>query len=255
MYKGGQGQETKEKWSKIVALVCLTSWNVLAVGVAPSDTCINVNAGKTTFTPKYYEVAEKMKVLLEYCEPNPYAYGYNNVCTAFARGESVMYPIGSYAIPQILSVNPDINIDSFVFPANNDEADNVLNSDVDLQFSVIKNCDKKEAVYEVLRFLYEDETIQIYLDDQSSVPYKEGDLALPSLLDGMLAYIKDGRMADFQDHHYPSEMSVDAIIQTFLLDSSDNAVETFLTRFDTEWVRYNRDLIKRVQAYEKELPV
>ena len=59
-------------------------------------------------------------------------------------------------------------------------------------------------------------------------------------------------MADYQDHHYPSEMSVDAMIQTYLMDKSENATEKFLTRFDTEWVRYNRDLIQKVQDYEKE---
>lgn len=46
-------------------------------------------------------------------------------------------------------------------------------------------------------------------------------------------------------------MSVDAMVQTFLMDKSENAVDTFLTRFDTEWVRYNRDLIKKVRDYEK----
>ena len=54
-------------------------------------------------------------------------------------------------------------------------------------------------------------------------------------------------MADFQDHHYPSEMSVDAMIQTFLMDDSSNAVDTFLSRFDKEWKRYNRDLIAKSQ--------
>jgi raffinose/stachyose/melibiose transport system substrate-binding protein len=162
-----------------------------------------------------------------------------------------MYPIGSYAAPQIQSVNPDINIDSFTFPANENEEDNVLNSGVDLQFSVMAECKNKEAAYEVLRFLYEDETIQIYLDDQSAVPCKEGDFELPSILDGMKSYIEDDRMSDFHDHHYPSEMSVDAMIQTYLMDDSDDAIDTFLKRFDTEWVRYNRDLIAKVQAYEK----
>jgi raffinose/stachyose/melibiose transport system substrate-binding protein len=236
----------KDTWT------CLAPWNALAVGLTPSDTCSNVNAGTTTFANEYREVAEKMKVLLNYCEANPYAYGYNDACTAFAKGQSAMYPIGSYAVPQILSVNPDMNIDSFTFPANENEEDNVLNSGVDLQFCVMqKNDDKKEAIYEVLSFLYEDETIQIYLDDQNAIPCKEGDFTLPSMLDGMLSYIEEGRMADFQDHHYPSEMSADALIQTFLMDTSDTAVDTFLTRFDTEWVRYNRDIIKKVQDYEK----
>ena len=163
-----------------------------------------------------------------------------------------MYPIVSYAVPQILSVNPDMNIDSFTFPANENEEDNVLNSGIDLHFSVMKNTKNKEAVYEVLRFLFKDETVQIYLDEQSGIPCKQGDFELSKFLNGMEKYIREGRMSDYQDHHYPSEMSVDAMIQTYLMDKSDNAAELFLERFDKEWVRYNRDLIARVQKYEEE---
>ncbi len=236
----------KDTWT------CLAPWNALAVGLSDSDTCNQVNLGNTTFKESYREAAEKIRVLLDYAEPNPYAYGYNDACTAFARGQSAMYPIGSYAIPQIKSVNPDMNIDSFPFPANEAEEDNILNSGIDLQFCVMKNSDKKEAVYEVLRFLYEDETIQIYLDDQGGVACKEGEFEIPVELEGMRAYIEADRMADYQDHHYPSEMSVDAMIQTFLLDNSANSVDTFLERFDTDWKRYNRDLIRKVQQYQQE---
>lgn len=235
----------KDTWT------CLAPWNALAVGLAPSDVCSSVNAGKTTFKAEYGEVAEKIKVMLDYAEPNPYAYSYNDACTAFARGESAMYPIGSYAVPQILSTNPDMNIDSFTFPANESEADNVLNSGVDLQFCVMKESKNKEAAYEVLRFLNEDETVQIYLDDQGGIPCKEGDFAIPSMLSGMSDYINDGRMSDFHDHHYPSEMSVDALIQTYLMDGSENSAEIFLDRFDTEWVRYNRDLIAKIKKHEE----
>lgn len=231
----------------------LAPWNALAVGLADADICSQVNAGNATFAEGYAEVADKMKKLLDYAEPNPYAYSYNDACTAFARGESAMYPIGSYAVPQILSVNPDMNIDSFTFPANENESDNVLNSGVDLQFSVMKECENKEAAYEVLRFLYDDETIQIYLDNQNAVPCKQGDFELPSMLDGMKSYIEADRMSDFHDHHYPSEMSVDAMIQTYLMDESDDAAKTFLNRFDKEWKRYNRDLIEKVRKYEEGL--
>ncbi len=237
----------KDTWT------CLAPWNALAVGLADSDTCNQVNMGNTTFEAAYRETAEKIRVLLDYAEPNPYAYGYNDACTAFARGEAAMYPIGSYAIPQIRSVNPDMNIGSFVFPANSEEANNVLNSGIDLQFCVMKESKNKEAVYEVLRFLYEDETIQLYLDNQGGLTCKEGEFTLPVELEDMSAYIQSGRMADYQDHHYPSEMSVDAMIQTYLLDQSDDAVTAFLQRFDTEWKRYNRDLIRKVQQYQQEM--
>ena len=112
----------KDTWT------CLAPWNALAVGLAPSDVCQQVNKGETTFSKEYPQVAEKMLELLNYGEDGPFAYGYNDACTAFANGESAMYTIGSYAIPQIKSVNPDMNIGSFVMPANDSEEDNVLNS-------------------------------------------------------------------------------------------------------------------------------
>ncbi len=234
---------------------CLAPWNAIAVDVADAEICSQVNAGLATFSEGYRPVAEITKSLLKYAQPDPVAYSYNDACTAFARGESAMYVIGSYAVPQIKSVNPDINIDSFVFPASNNKQENVLNSGNDLQWSVMAgNEDKKEAIYEVLNFLYEDENIQTYLDDQSAVPCKKGDFELPSMLDGMKPYIENDRMADYQDHHYPAEMAVDAMIQTYLVDNSENALDTFLTKFDNDWARYNRDLIAKVQKFYSEHP-
>ena len=232
----------KDTWS------CLAPWNGLAVDLAPSDVCRQVNQGKTTFAKEYKEVADRMLELIQYGPDDPFAYDYNGACTAFAKGEAAMYPIGSYAIPQIQSVNPDMDIDSFVTPASNDPSENKLNSGVDLQFCVMDDCENKEAAYEVLDFLLEDENIQTYLDDQKAVPCKEGDFTLPSTLDGMKEYIEEGRMADYQDHYYPTEMAVDAQIQTFLMKKDKDA---FLKKFDTDWTRYNRDIIRKVQDYEE----
>ena len=265
------GWEIPETWDEFIALcdtieeegivpiylgfkdtwTCLAPWNALAVGLTDSDVYNQVNKGNTTFEKEYKEVAEKMKMLLNYAEPNPYAYSYNDACTAFARGEAAMYTIGSYAISQIKSVNPDMNIGTFTFPANEKEADNVLNSGIDVQFCVMKACKNKEAAYEVLRFLYEDDTIRTYLDEQGGIACKQGDFPLSSELEGVSPYVASNRMADFQDHHYPSEMSVDAMIQTYLLDDSADAKETFLNKFDKDWKRYNRDLIWKIQQYNE----
>ena len=228
---------------------CLAPWNSLAVDLAPADTCKQVNAGETTFSDEYRETAEKCMELVSYGPDDPFAYGYNDACTAFANGESAMYPIGSYAVPQILSVNPDMNIDSFVTPGNDDASKNTLNSGVDLMFAVTAACENKDAAYEVLDFLLEDENIQAYIDDQNAVPCKEGDFDLAPMLDGMKPYIESGNMTDYQDHYYPSEMAVDAQIQTFLIN---NDVDAFLAKFDKDWQRYNRDIIREVQEYNEE---
>ena len=263
------GWEIPETWDELISLceeiqsegilplyfgfkdtwTCLAPWNALAVGLAPADVCSQVNKGETTFTDEYREIAEKMLELLPYGPDDPFAYDYNGACTAFANEEAAMYLIGSYAVPQIQTVNPDIDIDSFVMPANDSEEENVLNSGIDLQFCVMEDCENKEAAYEVLDFLLEDENVQAYIDAQNSVPCKEGEFELSSMLDGMTKYIDEGRMADYQDHYYPSEMSVDAQIQTFLMNKD---VDAFLKKFDEDWVRYNRDIIQKVQDYEKE---
>lgn len=231
----------------------LAPWNAIASSVADADLSLQVNRGETTFAENYRLVAEEVESLMDYVEPNPVAYGYNDACTAFANGESAMFPIGSYAIPQIRSVNPDMAIGSFTFPAFNDPSENKLNSGIDFMFCVMeKDNVKTEAITEVLNFLYQDDVIQIYYDDQGGIPCKEGDYPIPDTLTDMAEYIKEGRMADYQDHHYPSEMSVDALIQTFILDDSPNAIDTFLSNFDTQWTRYNRDTIAKLEKYYAE---
>ena len=235
----------KDTWT------CLAPWNAIAVNLCGTDIAYQVNSGNATFSEAYKEIAVKDKELLKYGQPNPVAYSYNDACTAFAREQSAMYVIGNYAIPQIKSVNPDMNIDSFVFPASSVAEENILNSGNDLMFCIMEDCEHKEEAYEVLRFLLEDENVQSYLDDQSAVPCKKGDFEIAPELDGMKEYIENGIVADYQDHHYPSEMAVDAMIQTYLFDDSSNALDTFLTRFDKEWVRYNKDIISKVQKYQE----
>ena len=231
----------KDTWT------CLAPWNALAVDLAPADVCKQVNRGETTFTEEYGEISEKMLEMLQYGQDGPFAYGYNDACTAFANGESAMYTIGSYAVPQIKSVNPDMDIDSFVMPGSDDKDGNILNSGVDLQFCVTKECKNKEAAYEVLDFFLEHDSVQKYLDDQNAVPCLDEEFELAPMLDGMKDYITAGKMLDYQDHSYPSEMAVDAQIQTFLLNQD---VDAFLQKFDKDWKRYNRDIIRKVEDYE-----
>lgn len=232
----------KDTWT------CLSPWNSAASSLADAEVCKEVNKGNTTFSKEYVTVAEQMKALLKYGPDEPVAYSYNDACTAFARGESAMFMIGSYAVPQIKTVNPDLNIDSFVYPAADTKEGNLLTSGIDLQFCITKDCPHKEEAYEVLRFLLEDENVQAYMDNQNALACKEGNFNLAPIFDGMKEYITENKVTDYQDHFYPSEMSADAMVQTYLLDGD---TESFLNKFDTAWIRYNRDLIEKVKNFEE----
>ena len=227
----------------------LSPWNSITINMVPSDLARQVNAGTAKFADYYREPAERMLQLLDYAEDGPFAYSYNDACTAFARGQSAMYPCGSFAVPQILSVNPDMNIGMFAMPSADDPDDRIVVSGVDLQWCVAETCEHKDAVYEVIAFLNEQANVQTYIDDQRAIPCTEGDFTLDPLFDDIQPFLDEGRVLDYLDHSYQSAMACDAQLQTMLLDGD---VDAFLEKWDADWQRYNRSVIRKVQDYESQ---
>lgn len=228
----------------------LSPWNSMLVQLVPEDHVRQVNRGEAKFADFYREPAEKLLQLLDYAEPGPMAYSYNDACTAFARGQSAMYPCGSFAVPQILSVNPDMNIGLFAMPAAANPDDRLVVSGVDLCWNMtVANEDHRDQVYEVIDFLAEPENVQTYIDDQKAIPCTEGDFTLDPLFDDILEFIDEGKLIDYPDHSYPSSMACDAKLQTFLIEGD---VDQFLEDWDTDWQRYNKSVIRKVQAAEEE---
>ncbi len=227
----------------------LSPWNSITINMVPSDLARQVNAGKAKFSDYYREPAERMLQLLDYAEDGPFAYSYNDACTAFARGQSAMFPCGSFAVPQILSVNPDMNIGMFAMPSADNPDDRIVVSGVDLQWCVAATCEHKDAVYEVLDFLNEKENVQTYISDQRAIPCMEGDFELDPLFDDIQEFLDEGRVLDYLDHSYQSSMACDAQIQSMLISGD---VDAFLEKWDTDWQRYNRSVIRKVQDYENQ---
>lgn len=228
----------------------LSPWNSMLVQLVPEDHVRQVNRGEAKFADFYREPAEKLLQLLDYAEPGPMAYSYNDACTAFARGQSAMYPCGSFAVPQILSVNPDMNIGLFAMPAAANPDDRLVVSGVDLCWNMtVANEDHRDQVYEVIDFLAEPDNLQTYIDDQKAIPCTEGDFTLDPLFDDILEFIDEGKLIDYPDHSYPSSMACDAKLQTFLIEGD---VDQFLEGWDTDWQRYNKSVIRKVQAAEEE---
>ena len=91
-------------------------------------------------------------------------------------------------------MNPDIDIDTFVLPASDNAQENVLNSGIDLQFSVMADCPEKEAAYEVLDFLLADENVQAYLDNQNACLLYTSDSKIA--LNYVSDFVKLGRLED-----------------------------------------------------------
>ena len=225
----------------------LSPWNSMLVELVPSDHIRKVNAGEAKFADYYREPAEKLLKLLEYGEDGPMAYSYEDACTAFARGQSAMFPCGSFAVPQILGANPEMNIGLFAMPAADDPDDRIVVSGVDLCWNMtVANEDHREQIYEVMDFLNEPDNLQTYCDDQKAIPCIEGDFTLDPLFDDIQEFLDEGKVIDYPDHSYPSGMACDAQLQAFLMDGD---VDAFLANWDNLWQRYNKTVIRKYNEY------
>lgn len=228
----------KDTWN------ALPSWNSIDGSINEPELFQRVNVGEESFENAYSLTADKVAQLLTYGRSDKFSLGYNDGCTAFARGEAAMYAMGSFAVPQIKTVNPDIEIGMFVMPTNNDPEKNLLNSGIDLQFMVMKDSPHKEACLKFIEFLLREDNMQQYADEQSAIPCLKGEYRVSGLFDNVLSYLERGKIIDFPDHHYPAEMPMADLIQTYLMNGDKTS---FLQRVDKEWVKNNRDLIARAK--------
>lgn len=227
----------KDSWTGI------TPWNALAANLTSTTIYDNVNQGKDSFSNHYGEPAKKLKELLNYGQKDPFAYSYNDGTNAFSKGDSAMLLTGNFAIPQIRSTNPDMNLGAFTLPVLNDASKTKLVSGIDVMFSVMKADHKKECL-KFIDFMLQDENVVTYMKQSSSVSCIEGKFPIPDDLKEMEKYFNNNRVIDFPDHHYPADLPAGDMIQGYLMN---NDMKTFLNKFDTEWKKSNRNLIRKLQ--------
>ena len=225
----------KESWTSLPA------WNTIASTLVSSDSFKKVNNSETTFNELYDETSDKIMQLMKYGHSDNFGVGYNDGNTAFANGESAMYLQGSYAIPAILTVNPELNLGMFPLPASNNEEENKLVSGVDVYFAIPKDSKNKEESIRFINFLLEEENAKTYIDEQSAFSAVEGVIQEDSRFEAFTEFFENSRVVDFQDHYYPAELPASDMVQTYLLDGEKNK---FLNNFQKEWLKANRQYIK-----------
>ena len=225
----------KDSWTSLPA------WNNIAGTLADTDCFKRVNNNETTFNEVYSETADKILQLMDYGHSDNFGVGYNDGNTAFAQGKAAMYIIGNYAIPSILTVNPDLNLGMFTMPASNNEDENKLVSGVDVYFAITKDSKNKEESIRFINFLLEEENAKTYIDEQSAFSAVKGVKQEDSKFEAFDEFFENSRVVDFQDHFYPAELPASDMIQTYLLDGDK---EKFLNNFQKEWLKANRQYIK-----------
>lgn len=191
-------------------------------------------AGDTTFAEGWREAAEKELELFEYTQADPAAFGYQEGTVAFAAGGSAMLLLGSYAVPQIRSFEPDFTVGSFPLPATDDPADTRLVSGVDVLVTAGAGGAHPEESRRLVEFLLEPDAVQDYAEQQVAIPALAGATNPDPALAGIQPYIDQRRLVGFDDHQFIPAIPLGPLLQQFLIDEDTDA---FLDGLDGAWDR------------------
>jgi raffinose/stachyose/melibiose transport system substrate-binding protein len=145
-----------------------------------------------------------------------------------------MLLLGSYAIPQIRSFEPDFTVGSFAMPVTDDPADTRLVSGVDVLVTAGAGGAHPEESKRFIEFLMEPDAIQDYSEQQVAIPAIAGASNDDPALAGIQSYIDEEKLVGFTDHQFIPAIPLGPLLQQLLIDKD---VDKFLAGLDDSWDR------------------
>ncbi|OZG64016.1 ABC transporter substrate-binding protein [Bifidobacterium eulemuris] len=203
----------------------------LAGTLVPESEYTGLKTGETTFQEIWTEAVEKEAELFTYSTADTgvtYQQGTQN----FANGEAAIIPLGTYAIPQILLINPDIELGFAQMPASDDPDEQILTAGDDVMLTIGADTKYPEEAMKLVEFLMQEEQLNAYADAQSAItPLKETHFGNEAL-ETVRSFFEENRLADFCDHYIPSSINIGGYLQT-MVTSGDT--DRFLNQMQSEW--------------------
>ena len=119
-----------EAWTLQAPLSSLNSTLV------PESEYQNIKDGTKTFGDLWRPVSEKLvEIFQNYTQTNP-SVTYQQATQDFANGKAATLPLGTYAIPQVRLINPDMELVFAQMPATDDADEQKLTAGDDVMLTI-----------------------------------------------------------------------------------------------------------------------
>ncbi|WP_277586432.1 ABC transporter substrate-binding protein [Psychrobacillus antarcticus] len=150
---------TKEGW-----LLSLTH-GIVGSGVLDGNVFADkLVTGETDFSdPAFVESIEAMNDLKKYFPANSEGLGMDDIRTIFAMEQAAMFPLGSWEIPVVSELNPDLDFGFFPMPSKN--GNQSVTTWVDGSFAINAKSKNIEAAKTFLEFLTTKEFGELFVDE------------------------------------------------------------------------------------------
>ncbi|WP_077303075.1 ABC transporter substrate-binding protein [Virgibacillus pantothenticus] len=210
----------------------MPAWNSLAGNLQPKQFAEKKTNKEVTFQGTHQEVAEKLLQLKDYGHDRMFGIGYNDGNREFSQGKGVFYSQGNWAIPELLKLNPELDLGVFAMPVTNDPTKNKLVSGIDVLFATLKESKHPEEAKQFISFMMEEQQQQQYMEEQSAFSVRKDVISDDPIMEGIQDNFAEGKISSFPDHFYPAGMGAQNMIQEFLYQGN---ISKLLKDLDREW--------------------
>ena len=203
----------------------------LAGTLVPESEYTKLKTGEISFKKIWTDVIDKEIELYKYADSEKgvtYQQGTQN----FAQGKAALIPLGTYAIPQITMINPDIELGFAQMPATDDVKEQKLTAGDDVMLTMGANTKHPKEAMKFIEFLMSEKQLNAYADAQYAItPLKKTHFG-GKALEGVRPFFEKNQVVDFCDHYIPASINIGGYLQSAVMTGN---VNQFINNMQTEW--------------------
>lgn len=199
--------------------------------LVPESDYAKLRTGELTFAQAWTEAAQREVDLYSYDDADK-GITYQQGTQDFAKGAAAIIPLGTYAIPQVLLIDPDIELGFAQLPASDDADAQILTAGDDVMLTMGANSKHPEEAMRFIRFLMSQETLEDYARAQAAITPLKDTYFGSDALEPVRPFFESNRVADFCDHYVPSSINIGGYLQTLAMNGN---VAQFTDAMQKEW--------------------
>ena len=201
--------------------------------LVPISTYQKISDGETDFQHAWKLTAERVVELMNMTTSTK-GVTYGEATQRFAQGKAGILPLGSYALPQIRSVQKGLDLGFAQLPATDDPKKQILVAGDDVMLTMGATTKHPKEAMKFINFLMSEKSLNDYADSQSAItPLKKTHFGDPALKT-VRQFYTSGRLADFDDHFIPASIPLGGYVQTLITSKN---VNRFLDQMQSDWVK------------------
>lgn len=195
---------------------------------------VKVGTG-ASFAADFMGPTDKFLQILSHAQPGAGSRAYTDGNAAFAKGAAAMYLQGPWALSELTTINPKINVGTFALPCTENPADTQAQVTLDITISIARNSPRIEAAKKFVGYLMQPSVVSAYNQKFSAFSPQKGAAATANAqIAELQPLIAEGKYYLNFTNYFPPAVTLNNYFQTLALDKNAPA---FLTTLDDAWHR------------------